>query len=82
MKARARSRRPIGRNATLTTLNLSDSNIGPIGAEYLSAAIGRNSTLKSLRLDSNNIGAEGARSLAAALNNNATPAEAFSLLIK
>jgi hypothetical protein len=67
---RAGARGGLSNNATLTTLDLRDNNIGDEGAHALAAALGDNATLTALHLSHNNIGAEVARALAAALGNN------------
>jgi hypothetical protein len=42
-------------NSTLTTLNLCDANIGPIGVSSLGDALKLNSILRTLNLSGNNI---------------------------
>ncbi|CAM4784213.1 unnamed protein product [Rotaria magnacalcarata] len=60
------------RNMTLTTLNLSWSNIGEEGAAHLANALATNKTLATLDLTYNDIGEDGAAHLANALATNKT----------
>ena len=58
------------RNNKITSLKLSENNIGDGGARRLSEALKKNQSLTSLVLVDNNIGDEGARSLSEALEKN------------
>ena len=60
------------RNGTITSLDLSSRNIGPVGATALAGALESNSTITCLDLSYNNIGDEGATALANALKNNSS----------
>ena len=59
-------------NTTLTTLDLSNENIGVEGATALGVALHHNTTLITLDLSYNNIGVEGATALGVALHHNTT----------
>eukprot|EP00592_Proboscia_alata_P024229 CAMPEP_0194438114 /NCGR_PEP_ID=MMETSP0176-20130528/103337_1 /TAXON_ID=216777 /ORGANISM="Proboscia alata, Strain PI-D3" /LENGTH=76 /DNA_ID=CAMNT_0039260003 /DNA_START=233 /DNA_END=460 /DNA_ORIENTATION=- len=57
---------------TLTTLDLSDNEIGDDGATDIAKALRANTTLTMLNLDRNEIGVDGATAIAEALQTNTT----------
>ncbi len=59
-------------NTSLTTLDLTDSDIADVGAEHLANMLKTNTSLESLDLCDNNITSMGVSHLAEALKHNAT----------
>lgn len=58
-------------NKTVTALELTDCNIGPLGCKHLGEALARNTTLQTLRLDHNRgIGPAGSAVLGETLKSN------------
>ena len=57
-------------NKHLLSTNISDNNIGDVGAIFIANALGINTTLVSINLTTNNIGNKGFESLADALTVN------------
>ena len=57
-------------NTTLEHVDLSDCDIGPVGAQHLAQALCVNTSVKTLKLSDNPLGDEGAKTLAEMLGGN------------